>query len=116
MSDSVVLGIATGVISLLGTVFTGYMAYALAKLNKKTQEQDKNIKEVIRTGDAVHTLVNSAMTQQLKIAAVALKRVADLTKDEGDIKASEIAIKALGEHERKQQQVEWDLEQKGPSQ
>src|SRR5687767_14625286 len=39
-----------------------------------------------KVAESTHTLVNSNMSVQLKISAVALRRIAELTKDPGDVK------------------------------
>lgn len=53
-----------------------------------------------------HTLVNSNMEKALMISAVALRRVANMTKEGGDIKAAELAEEALAEHRKKQVKVD----------
>lgn len=59
-----------------------------------------------KTGEQVHTLVNSNMGVQLRISMIALKRLADLTKDPDDIAAAEQATKLYREHEAKQAKVD----------
>lgn len=49
--------------------------------------------------DAIHTLVNGGLGVQLKIASVALRRVADLTLDRADREAADLAEKAYQDHE-----------------
>jgi len=56
--------------------------------------------------DAIHTLVNSSMGAQLKIAAVALRRIAMITKLKEDEVAAEEAELLLGAHEKKQSIVD----------
>lgn len=50
----------------------------------------------------IHTLVNSNMGAQLKIGAIALRRIAIITKDAADIEAAKVAEDLLAEHVRKQ--------------
>jgi hypothetical protein len=64
----------------------------LAKVAAETQKTTEN----------VHTLVNSAMSNQLKIAAVALRRVAELTKHPDDVAAADLAEQSYHDHEKKQ--------------
>jgi len=56
--------------------------------------------------EMVHKLVNSGYAVQLKISAVALRRLADITNDAEDISAAELAEKAVQEHEQKQSVVD----------
>ena len=56
--------------------------------------------------DDIHTLVNSNMSIQLRISALALRRVADLTKDPRDADAADEAEKGFHEHEAKQRIVD----------
>jgi len=53
-----------------------------------------------------HILVNSNMEKALLIAAIALRRVANLSKDPSDITAAEAAEAALAEHRSKQKVVD----------
>jgi hypothetical protein len=53
-------------------------------------------------GEKTHALVNSAMAAQLKIAAVALRRIANDSKNVDDIAAAELAEKNLFDHQEKQ--------------
>lgn len=69
----------------------------------KTNGKLNDIKE---TGETVHKLVNANMGAQLKISYLALKRVAELTQNEDDIAARDIAKKLLEEHEEKQRMVD----------
>src|ERR1051326_998852 len=76
------------------------------KLEETNQETAKALNEIAVTGNNVHTLVNSNMGVQLKISAVALRRVAELTKNKNDEAAASLAEKSLAEHERKQSMVD----------
>ncbi len=75
----------------------------LADTNAVTDEKLAGLAAV---ADATHTLVNNAMSQQLKITAIALRRVADLTKSNDDATAADAAEKASGVHEAKQHAVD----------
>lgn len=63
MSDTVVLGIVTGVLTFLGVLFNGIMAYLLARLNKKA---DTAVVEVL----AVKETLATTTAEQSKVAAV----------------------------------------------
>lgn len=73
---------------------------------KMADEVKEKLEVVAKTNDKIHTLVNSAMTTALRTAAIALRRVADMTQKEGDVKAADMADKLLAEHEEKQRTVD----------
>lgn len=60
------------------------------------------VAEAKKTGESIHILVNSSMSAQLKIAMIALKRIAALTHGAEDESAAEQAEKLYHEHEQKQ--------------
>jgi hypothetical protein len=66
----------------------------------------RQLQNIQRTSDDTHVLVNNNMAIQLKISAMALRRVADLTKEEGDQAAAQEAEKSLTEHLGKQAHVD----------
>ena len=68
-------------------------------LDETTLSTDKKLNDI-------HTLVNSNMGVQLKIAATALKRIASMTSHPDDIAASNLANTKLAEHESKQNEVD----------
>lgn len=86
----------TSLFTFLGLVFTGIMTYMTLKLNK-----------VANVTDAIHVLTNSAMSLQLKISMVALKRLAALpgATDEDRNEAVE-AEKRWKEHQKQQKKVD----------
>ena len=67
---------------------------------------DGKLSEIKQTGIDTHTLVNSNMGSQLKLTAVALRRVAELTENEDDFNAAVEAEKLLADHVRKQAVVD----------
>lgn len=108
--------IANALLNLVGAMFAGYITYLIARLNKKTGVALERAEEALtvqgvrnevgdrrldnlttlaeaakQTGEAVHVLVNSKMLTQLRISAVALRRVADLTGDPDDRQAAILA-------------------------
>lgn len=88
MSDPVWIAIIGGAVTL-----------ALAWMNHR-------LGKIAKTAESVHTLVNSAMGSQLKLNAVATRRLAMLTNAPVDVDAAELAAKALKEHESKQATVD----------
>lgn len=69
-------------------------------------KSDRKLAKIEATGEKTHTLVNSNMGAQLKLNAVATRRLADLTKDQDDINAANLAAKMLKEHEGRQAVVD----------
>lgn len=123
------------VTTLATLMFLPILTYLTLKQNRKAEQvadevkevkgtlainvehQDKKLDEVAVTLDAtskntdkkldtIHTLVNGAMSSQMKISAVALRRVADLSKHPDDIAAAELAETTYREHQSKQKDVE----------
>lgn len=73
--------------------------------------RDEQMKDLAKVANVTHKLVNKAFLVQLRIAATALRRVAELNNDDpADVKAAEIAEQALKDHEAAQSQA--DREQK----
>jgi len=70
------------------------------------ERNERKLETIAKTAESVHILVNSSMSAQLKISAVALRRVADLTRHPDDAAAAELAEKLLAEHEAKQKLVD----------
>ena len=70
-----------------------------AERDEHAEKQDKKLEDIAKVGTAVHALVNSAMGAQLKIGALALRRVADDHKGNPDDQAAaDVAEKALKDH------------------
>lgn len=126
MSDPVLLGLIGTLGTLLTTIASGVIAVYMAKLNRKadvaaakTEEVKETLAEVSEHTEVklsemsivardTHTLVNANMGRQLKISAVALRRVADITNDADDISAAEDAESIYQEHMTKQWVVDGD--------
>lgn len=70
------------------------------------QEYDHKLTAIAKTGEAVHVLVNSNMAIQLKLNATVTRRLANMTHDETDGIAADLAEQLFHEHERKQKQVD----------
>jgi hypothetical protein len=94
LSDPVLISAISGGLTLASTVFTALMVYLMAKLNTKADAAKL-------VGDATHVLVNSNMAAQLKLTAIALRRVALLTKEPEDLAAAKQADTLLREHENR---------------
>ena len=75
-------------------------------LEESTTKADAQRTRIEDTGKKTHILVNSNMSEQLKISALALRRVADLTGDQNDVMVAEAAESAYAGHESKQAVVD----------
>lgn len=114
-SDVVKIAVANGVVSILGMIISGVIAILLKRMNDKAdvaaeavrsvkidlKHNDQNFSskllDIKRTTEATHLLVNSAMCDQLRITAAALRRIADFTGMPEDITLAKAAEKALAE-------------------
>jgi hypothetical protein len=132
LSDPVLLSIV-GVVNVLAVGLVGAVMFVLKEYydrqrDKQTaakvldvkkdlqvvnENQDHKLEDLAtvaiatqKQGEAIHTLVNSNMGVQLRIASVALDRVAELTNHPEDIAAASLAKKQLQEHEAKQATVD----------
>jgi len=78
-------------------------AEVAAKLLKTNTAANVNKLDAIAvTGEKTHALVNSAMAAQLRVTAVALRRIADVSGNAADMEAAELAEKNLADHQEKQ--------------
>ena len=75
-------------------------------LDENTARTDEKLQSISKTTEAVHVLVNSSMSAQLKISMIALHRVAELTHHPEDIAAADLAEKLFREHEEKQKTLD----------
>jgi short subunit fatty acids transporter len=112
LSDTV--QIVNALCNLAVALVVPYIAYLTLKQNQKAKEVAVKVAEVKQTLetksettekklDEIHVAVNGAMSSQMKISAVALRRVADLSKHADDIAAAELAEKTYQDHMSKQQ-------------
>jgi len=131
LADSDLVQISTAFIALVGTCFSGFMAYLMAKLNvkatqaaemvqvaavkvaavkvaldKTTLATDEKLNGLANVAKATHTLVNSNMGAQLLLNATLARRLAILTKDLGDEKAAALAESLYRDHQTKQAAVD----------
>jgi len=119
-NDFLILGLATTLASVITAAIGGVVAVLVARLNTKathaaTQAEkvavnltksDGKLDAMAKVVDDTHTLVNSNMEKALLVASVALRRVANLTKEPADEAAAEVAEVALVEHRKKQKMVD----------
>lgn len=82
-------------------------------LDNTTQAQAQSNETQEKKLTEIHALVNNEHGVSLKLAATALKRVADLTGEAKDAQAARIAEAASDEHERKSNGVEKDPKTNG---
>jgi len=73
---------------------------------RERAEVAARLESVAKTTESVHILVNSSMSAQLRISALALRRIAGMTSNKTDIEAAELAERLFQDHERKQQRVD----------
>lgn len=106
--------------SLIAAVMTCVLAYmshqmdraatAVAEvketLTQTNADESKQLKDIAKTGEATHILVNSAMGAQLKLSAQTSRFKANTTKDPTDIAAAELAERLLQEHQEKQHRMD----------
>lgn len=109
MSDQVLISLIGSFIALIGTMFTGYMAFKMAQLNtlsaaaavavKAAAVEVKEVKdslqetttatthklnEIVKTGEKNHILLNSNMGAALKLTAELSRWKADQMKGQDD--------------------------------
>ena len=80
-------------------VFTGFITYMTIKINHKMHDAKK-------VNDSIHTLVNSNMGLQLKIAMGLAAKVADLTNKKKDMNDATETKRLYDDHMRKQAVVD----------
>jgi hypothetical protein len=106
MSDAVIMSIVTGVLTLIGTMFSAYIALKMAELNRhaalaadKAAEVKVALEARTDATDAklgvIHTLVNGAVTEQLRINAGLAGRVARDNPMDETAKAAALAASKL---------------------
>lgn len=108
---------AIGIPKVIDMVLEGYRARARELRDKEiaakveavrveAKEGSNKLEAIAKVSEATHTLVNSNMGAQLKLTAVATRRLAALTNDQADLDAADLADKLLAEHEAKQAVVD----------
>ena len=118
MSDTVL--VFTALFSLIGTMFTGYMAYLVLKLNKKTDEvsvHTQDVKsalstsqlettgkliEIAKVSEATHILVNDVHRASLRMNVELATRIATLTGSVKDREVADTAKRVFDDHSDRQ--------------
>jgi len=100
-NTQIIISLIEPLFGLLTLMATGGIAYLGLKINKKVDSAKK-------VNDATHTLVNSNMGVQLKIAMGLAARVAELTGHKDDYADAVQTKKLYDDHMKKQALV--DLE------
>lgn len=123
--------IVDAILVFLGTVFTGMMAYFMAKLNSgatkaaekvqvvadklvvadrqtatKLAENEAKLQAISVVADITHALSNSKMLRALDINRKVTKRLAEMTKDPVDAALAEQAETQYQEHKSQQDKVD----------
>lgn len=68
--------------------------------------QNGELRVIKETGKDNHTLLNSNMGVQLKVTALALERIAEITKEPGDIIVAQAAREAYDAHIKSQKTID----------
>lgn len=103
---AVIIAISTSVLTLVGVMFNGIMAYLMKKLSMRAerveaqaQETTVKINETSETVKVVHALVNSNMRAALAESLDFAQRLADLSKKPADLALAERARQRLAAHD-----------------
>jgi len=94
---------------------------AVVKVGKDAAEHVNDVKDTLAANtddttkqlNTIHKLVNSSLGVPLKALALALRRTANETKSEDDIKAAETAEEASRAHEENQAKLDIQLAKGG---
>lgn len=106
MSDAVIMSMVTGVLTLIGTCFTAYIALKMAELNKRAGDAADRVHEVKETLvssvtntdiklEKIYRVNNGALTAQLKINAEQAARIAKDHPMDESAKAAALAAATL---------------------
>lgn len=109
IGDTVWNGVIAGVVAVVLAWMNLRIGRIAGVTDKTAMVAEKTAAVAEKTAvvaEKTHILVNSNMGVQLKIAAVALRRIAFMTSNLDDSKAAEIAENLLKEHEVKQSTVD----------
>lgn len=110
ISDVVWQALIAATVTIVISGFTLYSNYKVEQvrvtLTKSTTATSEKLDGIAKVGHETHVLVNSSMLAQLKISAIALRRIAVLTKEADDEAAAALAEKLLKEHEGKQKTID----------
>lgn len=124
MSEQTTISIVGAVAGLIGTIFSGVMAYFMLRLKQKADLAAVEVKEVADklvvtekatdaklqaisvVADATHKLSNSKMGNALRINKNVTRRLAELSKDIADATLADEAELQYDEHQRQQSKVD----------
>lgn len=124
MTEQIVMGTVTAAVGLLGTMFTGYMAFKMAQLKQQaerdaehtrqvairleasTAERDVKLSHIQSTGEKTLKHVNDQFLIQLRLYKESMRVIADYRKAPGDIEKAEAADRMYREHEEMQKKAE----------
>lgn len=124
MSEQTTISIVGAVAGLIGTIFSGVMAYFMLRLKQKADLAAIEVKEVAKklvvtekatdaklqaisvVADATHKLSNSKMGNALRINKNVTRRLAELSKDIADATLADEAELQYDEHQRQQSKVD----------
>src|SRR5271157_2424231 len=81
---------------------SGVLTYLMARLKASHTASDEIARQTQAIAESTHILVNSSMSEQLRIGAAALRRIADITQDSHDVDVAVAAEKKSRDHEKKQ--------------
>ena len=120
--SALIFAVMTSIIAFLQVRASVQVAKAAVEVeNVRTTLEDTTatsaaeLAEVKQIATDTHTLVNSASLVNLRLYAVAARRIATLTNDPADITAAEAAEKQAKEHQEKQDTVDRETSHGGPN-
>ena len=91
-SELVLVSLVSGFFTAITAILTGIISYKIAQLSNIAKE--------------THSLVNGNMEGQLRMTAIASRRLADSTKDPKDVEIAETAEKLLEDHIKTKKETE----------
>lgn len=124
MTEQATMTLAQSVLTLIGTMFSGWMAYLVLRLNRQgaaaaeraqtvadkltesNSTRNAQLGGIAATTRATHKLVNGASGVQLRLYALAVRRIAELTQDPADAKVADEADQMYHDHLEAQKVVD----------
>lgn len=91
---------------LLADAATNQAMQVKASLDRNLEHTEAKLDDIATVGHETHRLVNSGYLALLRTTAVALRRIAALTKDVEDSRVAEAAENLCREHEARQGQTD----------
>ena len=106
MSEHIICNVVPAIIALVGTVFTGLVAYLMFRLKTHAEAATRNHNEKLEAiqtvSKATHKIVNSAALVQLQLNAIMARRIANMTRDSADEVAAALAEELYKMHKEQQ--------------